>query len=100
MNKSRANKRLLVSAVAGLSLLLTACGGGAQNNSDQAKGEDAFEIKNCGETLHFDKPAERAVTVEQGATDTVLSLGQGTRSQATVTKKVRQNRNTKINSRS
>lgn len=77
MNKPRANKRLLVSAVAGLSLLLTACGGGAQNNSDQAKGEDAFEIKNCGETLHFDKPAERAVTVEQGATDTVLSLGQG-----------------------
>ncbi|MFD1815591.1 ABC transporter substrate-binding protein [Rhodococcus gannanensis] len=52
-------------------LTLTACGGGS-TDSDAAA---AISLENCGRTVTLDSPAERAVTVSQGATETALSIG-------------------------
>ena len=39
----------------------------------------AIEIDNCGRTLSFDSPPQRVVTIGQGSTEILLSLGLGDR---------------------
>ncbi|MFM1724333.1 ABC transporter substrate-binding protein [Rhodococcus sp. PAM 2766] len=52
-------------------LTLTACGGSSNDDADTA----AISLQNCGRTVTLDGPAERAVTLNQGATESALSIG-------------------------
>ncbi len=52
-------------------LLLSACGGTSNSDADTA----AVSLQNCGRTVTLDGPAERAVTLNQGATESALSIG-------------------------
>ncbi|GBF14489.1 corrinoid ABC transporter substrate-binding protein [Rhodococcus sp. Br-6] len=52
-------------------LTLTACGG----SSDEDAGTAAISLQNCGRTVTLDGPAERAVTLNQGATESALAIG-------------------------
>lgn len=52
-------------------LTLTACGG----SSDDDTGTAAISLQNCGRTVTLDGPAARAVTLNQGATESALSIG-------------------------
>lgn len=52
-------------------LLLTACGGSSDSDADAA----SISLQNCGRTVTLDGPAERAVTLNQGATESALSIG-------------------------
>ncbi|WP_420880124.1 ABC transporter substrate-binding protein [Rhodococcus sp. (in: high G+C Gram-positive bacteria)] len=52
-------------------LTLTACGGSSNDDVDTA----AISLQNCGRTVTLDGPAERAVTLNQGATESALSIG-------------------------
>ncbi|WP_084168173.1 ABC transporter substrate-binding protein [Corynebacterium atypicum] len=65
-------------AAAVVVLPLAACGGGdtpqagsAADNSDNA----LISVTNCGIDYHLDSPVRRAVTLEQGQTETLLALG-------------------------
>ncbi|EPD71037.1 hypothetical protein HMPREF1219_00333 [Corynebacterium pyruviciproducens ATCC BAA-1742] len=67
------------SALTALSLCFTlsACG---TNSSDQAQSEtssaaETLSVDNCGFTVTAHVPVQRATTMEQGATDTLLLLG-------------------------
>lgn len=55
---------------------LVACGG---PDTDQATASPAESVtfENCGRELHVDSPPERAVTLEQNATEILLALGVG-----------------------
>ncbi|PVD02154.1 ABC transporter substrate-binding protein [Streptomyces sp. CS090A] len=59
-------------------VLLTACGGGTTNSSaaggDKADGFP-LTLKNCGRTVTVEAPPQRAVSVDQGSTEILLSLG-------------------------
>ncbi|WP_241665679.1 ABC transporter substrate-binding protein [Prescottella subtropica] len=55
-------------------LTLTACGGSPQSESDAAT-DAAISLQNCGRTVTLDGPAQRAVTLNQGATESALSVG-------------------------
>lgn len=80
-------KRSLVLAATGLvtALALTGCSGSDSSNSTSGTAADstaassnsaaAISVDNCGFTVELDGPAQRAVTMEQGATETLLSLG-------------------------
>ncbi|MFD4468747.1 ABC transporter substrate-binding protein [Rhodococcus sp. NPDC058505] len=59
-----------VAATAAATLLLSACAG-----SDPAPDTAAIALQNCGRTVTLDGPAERGVTLNQGATETALSIG-------------------------
>lgn len=61
----------VLSAVA-LTVGLTGCG----SNDDAAPG-GAISLQNCGQTVTLDAPATRAITVNQGATESALALGAG-----------------------
>lgn len=52
-------------------LVLSACGGSSDSDADTA----AISLQNCGRTVTLDGPAERGVTLNQGATETALSIG-------------------------
>lgn len=52
-------------------LTLTACGGSSDEDADTA----AISLQNCGRTVTLDGPAERAVTLNQGATESALAIG-------------------------
>ncbi|WP_107984551.1 ABC transporter substrate-binding protein [Rhodococcus sp. OK519] len=52
-------------------LTLSACGGTSDSDGDAA----AISLQNCGRTVTLDGPAERAVTLNQGATESALSIG-------------------------
>lgn len=52
-------------------LTLSACGGASTSDADTA----AISLQNCGRTVTLDGPAERGVTLNQGATETALSIG-------------------------
>ncbi|GGG73576.1 ABC transporter substrate-binding protein [Corynebacterium pelargi] len=73
----------LVGIGATLSLALAACGASEEvkNNdtqtSTQAEGNTQYPIKieNCGETLTIDQAPTRVVSLDQGSTEILLSLG-------------------------
>ncbi|MYX12077.1 ABC transporter substrate-binding protein [Streptomyces sp. SID8374] len=69
-------------------VLLTACGGGTTASS--AEGGDKADgfpltLKNCGRTVTVKAPPQRAVSVDQGSTEILLSLGLADRLAATAT---------------
>ncbi|MFE9014596.1 ABC transporter substrate-binding protein [Streptomyces cyaneofuscatus] len=69
-------------------VLLTACGGGTTNSSaaggDKADGFP-LTLKNCGRTVTVKAPPQRAVSVDQGSTEILLSLGLADRLAGTAT---------------
>lgn len=69
-------------------VLLTACGGGSTTPSaDRGDKADGFPLtlKNCGRTVTVKAPPQRAVSVDQGSTEILLSLGLADRIAATAT---------------
>lgn len=70
-------------------VLLTACGGGTANSADGGGGDKAdgfpLTLKNCGRTVTVKAPPQRAVSVDQGSTEILLSLGLADRLAATAT---------------
>lgn len=63
-------------AVAGLAatLTLSACSSATDDETD-----GSISLRNCGRTVTLTTPAERAVTVNQGATESALAIGAGPR---------------------
>ncbi|MGY3062276.1 iron complex transport system substrate-binding protein [Streptomyces sp. TE3672] len=68
-------------------VLLTACGGGAGDSTAKPGRADGYPVtlKNCGRTVTVDAPPRRAVSVDQGSTEILLSLGLADRMAATAT---------------
>ncbi|WP_202514193.1 MULTISPECIES: ABC transporter substrate-binding protein [unclassified Streptomyces] len=68
-------------------LLLTACGGSPSEKTDGAGRADGYPVtlKNCWRTVTVDAPPRRAVSVDQGTTEILLSLGLQDRMAATAT---------------
>ncbi|MFJ1643971.1 ABC transporter substrate-binding protein [Streptomyces sp. NPDC088258] len=75
-------------------LSLTACGGGGQGQGEAAatgkgaKGEAAGyprTVENCGQQVRIDAPPSRAVSLNQGTTEIMLSLGLADRMAGTAT---------------
>ncbi|MFI5724806.1 ABC transporter substrate-binding protein [Streptomyces cyaneofuscatus] len=70
-------------------VLLTACGGGTTNSSADGGGDKAdgfpLTLKNCGRTVTVKAPPQRAVSVDQGSTEILLSLGLADRLAGTAT---------------
>lgn len=68
-------------------LLLTACGGGGSTEAADGKKTEGFPLtlKNCGRTVTVQAPPERAVSVDQGSTEVLLSLGLADRLAGTAT---------------
>jgi len=63
-------------ALLALPLALTACGGAPEAESKEAGGDHyPVEPTSCGFTSTISAPPERAVTMNQGATEVMLSLG-------------------------
>lgn len=59
-----------VVAAAALTISVTACGSG-----DTAQPSGAVTLQNCGKTVSLAAPATRAITVNQGATESALAIG-------------------------
>ncbi|KUF15429.1 ABC transporter substrate-binding protein [Streptomyces silvensis] len=71
--RGRAGAALLLSA--GL-VLLTACGGGSSaKRSDKAPPGYPVTLTDCGEKTRVETPPRRAVSLDQGSTEILLSLG-------------------------
>ncbi|MFD3975736.1 ABC transporter substrate-binding protein [Streptomyces cyaneofuscatus] len=70
-------------------VLLTACGGGSTTTSSSDGGAKAegfpLTLKNCGRTVTVKAPPQRAVSVDQGSTEILLSLGLADRLAGTAT---------------
>ncbi|MFE3720636.1 ABC transporter substrate-binding protein [Streptomyces cyaneofuscatus] len=70
-------------------VLLTACGGGTTDSSADGGGAKAdgfpLTLKNCGRTVTVKAPPQRAVSVDQGSTEILLSLGLADRLAGTAT---------------
>ncbi|WP_411082823.1 ABC transporter substrate-binding protein [Streptomyces sp. cmx-18-6] len=69
-------------------VLLTACGGGAATSSAEGGDKAAgfpVTLKNCGRTVTVKAPPQRAVSVDQGSTEILLSLGLADRLAGTAT---------------
>ncbi len=68
-------------------LLLTACGGGGSTEAADGKTAEGFPLtlKNCGRTVTVQAPPVRAVSVDQGSTEILLSLGLADRLAGTAT---------------
>lgn len=58
-------------------VLLTACGGGAGDSTAKPGRAEGYPVtlKNCGRTVTVDAAPRRAVSVDQGSTEILLSLG-------------------------
>ncbi|AWL36818.1 MULTISPECIES: ABC transporter substrate-binding protein [unclassified Streptomyces] len=61
-------------------VLLTACGGGSGGTPDNDRADGAARgypvtLKNCGRTVTVDAAPSRAVSLDQGSTEILLSLG-------------------------
>lgn len=63
-------------------LLLTGCGSGS--SATDAK-KAAVTLDNCGQTVRVETPPQRAVSLNQGTTEIMLSLGLGDRMAGTAT---------------
>ncbi|MFJ6463382.1 ABC transporter substrate-binding protein [Streptomyces sp. NPDC091387] len=68
-------------------VLLTACGGGGDSSAAKPTGGEGYPVtlKNCGRTVTVDAAPRRAVPVDQGSTEILLSLGLADRLAATAT---------------
>ncbi|MES9506959.1 ABC transporter substrate-binding protein [Streptomyces sp. NPDC000609] len=68
-------------------VLLTACGGGTDDSATKAGHADGYPVtlKNCGRTVTVDAAPRHAVSVDQGSTEILLSLGLADRMAATAT---------------
>lgn len=68
-------------------LLLTACGGGESTGAADGKKAEGFplSLENCGRTVTVEAPPRRAVSVDQGSTEILLSLGLADRLAGTAT---------------
>ncbi|MEV6164869.1 ABC transporter substrate-binding protein [Streptomyces sp. NPDC052052] len=67
-------------------LLLTACGSGSGSSEDSAAaGAEAVTFDNCGQKVTVEAPPERAVSLNQGTTEILLSLGLADRMVGTAT---------------
>ncbi|MDQ0982902.1 ABC transporter substrate-binding protein [Streptomyces sp. V2I9] len=68
-------------------LTLTACGGQGPGRSDESGRTAGFPLtlENCGRTVTVQAPPERAVSVDQGSTEILLSLGLADRLAGTAT---------------
>lgn len=71
MIQSRFHSPWPLALCAAFSLLGTAATASAET--------DTFKVENCGRTLSFDSAPERVVTIGQGSTEIMLSLGLGKR---------------------
>ncbi|MFE7355230.1 ABC transporter substrate-binding protein [Streptomyces sp. NPDC057543] len=78
--------RTIALLTAGL-VLLTACGGGTSNSAAKSGSADGYPVtlKNCGRTVTVESAPRRAVSVDQGSTEILLSLGLADRLAATAT---------------
>ncbi|GHC66156.1 ABC transporter substrate-binding protein [Streptomyces flavofungini] len=56
-------------------LLLTACGGSPAKTSDKARAGYPVTLTACGEQTKVTAPPKRAVSLDQGSTEILLSLG-------------------------
>ncbi|GGS52022.1 hypothetical protein GCM10010221_58840 [Streptomyces parvus] len=68
-------------------LLLTACGEGGNTGAADGKKAEGFPLtlKNCGRTVTVKAPPQQAVSVDQGSTEILLSLGLADRLAGTAT---------------
>ncbi|MFB7213611.1 ABC transporter substrate-binding protein [Streptomyces sp. NPDC056255] len=68
-------------------VLLTACGGGAGESGAKPGPADGYPVtlKNCGRTVTVEAAPRRAVPVDQGSAEILLSLGLADRMAATAT---------------
>ncbi|WP_097878596.1 ABC transporter substrate-binding protein [Streptomyces sp. ms184] len=68
-------------------LLLTACGEGGSTGAADGKKAEGFPLtlKNCGRTVTVKAPPQQAVSVDQGSTEILLSLGLADRLAGTAT---------------
>ncbi|NHD17835.1 MULTISPECIES: ABC transporter substrate-binding protein [unclassified Actinopolyspora] len=65
--------------------LLTACGGGSPDSSGRSAPGYPRTVENCGRQVTLDAPPERAVSLDQGSTEILLSLGLADRVAGTAT---------------
>ncbi|WP_228899178.1 ABC transporter substrate-binding protein [Streptomyces sp. DH1] len=80
---SRPSRRSLL-LLTGL-LLLTACGSGPGSPGESADGAGAVTFDNCGREVTVAAPPKRAVSLNQGTTEILLSLGLADRMAGTAT---------------
>ncbi|MFI6062409.1 ABC transporter substrate-binding protein [Streptomyces sp. NPDC051286] len=68
-------------------LLLTACGGGTDNSTAKSADGEGYPVtlRNCGRTVTVEAAPHHAVSVDQGSTEILLSLGLADRLAATAT---------------
>lgn len=68
-------------------LLLSACGGGTHHSTAKSGGGEGYPVtlRNCGRTVTVDAAPHHAVSVDQGSTEILLSLGLADRLAATAT---------------
>ncbi|MGQ3548571.1 ABC transporter substrate-binding protein [Streptomyces rochei] len=83
MRLSRPSRRSLL-LLTGL-LLLTACGSGPGSPGESADGAGAVTFDNCGREVTVAAPPKRAVSLNQGTTEILLSLGLADRMAGTAT---------------
>ncbi|MGY0489034.1 ABC transporter substrate-binding protein [Streptomyces sp. WG-D5] len=76
--------RLLVPLMAG-ALLLTACGGDADTSAGSKNAGSAVTLDNCGTRVEVAHTPKRAVSLDQGSTEIMLSLGLADRMVGTAT---------------
>ena len=71
--RTQISRRVISTAAVSIAaaLTLTACGGSSDDDADTA----SISLQNCGRTVTLDGPAERAVTLNQGATESALAIG-------------------------
>ncbi|MFI7240632.1 ABC transporter substrate-binding protein [Streptomyces qinglanensis] len=74
----RHSARLAV-ALAVLASTAAGCSSSGQSSGASGRKPDRTTVTSCGRTLSFDGPPERAVTLDQSATETLLELGLGER---------------------
>ncbi|MBD8607475.1 ABC transporter substrate-binding protein [Aeromicrobium sp. CFBP 8757] len=78
MSSPRPDRRLSAAAAAGLLVLLplAACGSSSSDGeAGRGSSDPAVSVTNCGRKVELDRPAQRAVTVNQPATELLLALG-------------------------
>ncbi|MET9295672.1 ABC transporter substrate-binding protein [Streptomyces sp. NPDC003077] len=70
-------RRVRLSALLGIGiLLLTACGGGPAPAAKSGGGDGyPLTLTNCGRKVTVERPPRRAVSLDQGSTEILLSLG-------------------------
>ncbi|ARX83012.1 ABC transporter substrate-binding protein [Streptomyces alboflavus] len=73
---TRRARRIPLTALLGAGLLLlTACGGSPTQTSDKARPGYPVTLTTCGEKTKVQAPPKRAVSLDQGSTEILLSLG-------------------------